>query len=167
VAKNEQELCRSPVAMFRLCKVFNTGVENSVQKRARRHDNSSFFNTVMRFAQFLCNETTAGRIFLRCSGRKIVKCSFGRKMQNVEQISCRTFVFRNEIWFWNKISVGPAVHSVPTRRFLQFYLDDLFGIADFKPLAVTLPAFRNYLNQDFSKRRVRNVRNPVAIRFDV
>ncbi len=73
VAKNEQELCRSPVAMFRLCKVFNTGVENSVQKRARRHDNSSFFNTVMRFAQFLCNESTAGRIFLRCSGRKIVK----------------------------------------------------------------------------------------------
>jgi len=33
VAKNKQELCRSPVAMFRLCKVFNTGVDNSVQKR--------------------------------------------------------------------------------------------------------------------------------------
>lgn len=99
--------------------------------------------------------------------KKIVKSFVWEKNAKRGTIFCRKFVFRNEIWFWNKISVDPAVHLVPTRRLFQFYLDDLFGIADFKPLAVTLPAFGNYLNQDFSKRRVRNVRNPLAIRFDV
>ena len=167
VAKRKQELCRSPVAMFRACKVFNTGVDNSVQKLVPRRDNSSFFNTLMRFAQFLCNESTGGKIFLRCSGRKNVMCFVWRKIQEAEQIFCGKFLFRSEIQFSSRICVGSAMRLIPTWRFFQLYLDNLFGIADFKPLAVTLPAFRNYLNQDFSKRRVRNVRNPLAIRFDV
>jgi hypothetical protein len=55
----EQEFCRSPAKIFLFRDVFNIDVENFVQKRSRSEVNLPFFNTLIRFAQFLCNEATA------------------------------------------------------------------------------------------------------------
>ena len=49
------EFCRSPEEIFRLDEVFNTGVENVVQKRSCDEVNLPLLNTLMRFAQLLCN----------------------------------------------------------------------------------------------------------------
>jgi len=55
----EQEFGRSPEKIFQLHEVFNTGVENFVQKRPFGGVNPPFFNGLMRFAQFLCNKAAA------------------------------------------------------------------------------------------------------------
>ena len=59
----EHEFSRSAGKIFRLDEVFNTGVENVVQKRSRGRVNPPFFNGLMRFAQFLCNKTGGARNF--------------------------------------------------------------------------------------------------------
>jgi hypothetical protein len=61
--KDRQEFCRSPEKIFQSGEVFNTGVENFVQKRCRSEVNLPFFNRLMRFAQLLCNEAAALEIF--------------------------------------------------------------------------------------------------------
>ena len=58
------EFCRSPEEIFRARVVFNTGVENFVQKRSRDRVNPPFFNGLMRFAQNLCKETAAQEILV-------------------------------------------------------------------------------------------------------
>ena len=64
MARNmEQEFRRSPEEIFRLDEVFNTGVENVVQKRRRNEVNPPLLNTLMRFAQFLCNGVKRERFF--------------------------------------------------------------------------------------------------------
>ena len=62
----EQEVCRSPEELFRLREVFNTDVENFVKKGGTSEGNSSFFNGVMRFAQFLCKRMVLKEF---CDGR--------------------------------------------------------------------------------------------------
>jgi len=59
----EQEFRRSPEEIFRLDEVFNTGVENFVQKRPCGEVNLPLLNTLMRFAQFLCNGVKREEIF--------------------------------------------------------------------------------------------------------
>ena len=63
----EQEFRRSPEEIFRLDEVFNTGVENVVQKRSCGEVNPPLLNTLMRFAQFLCNTMKRERFSGRMS----------------------------------------------------------------------------------------------------
>ncbi len=60
-----QEFGRSPEEIFRVREVFNTGVENFVQKRSCDEVNLPLLNTLMRFAQFLCNAMKRERFSAR------------------------------------------------------------------------------------------------------
>jgi len=70
----EQEVCRSPEKIFQPREVFNTGVENFVQKRSCGGVNPPFFNGLMRFAQYLCNKEAAREIFVTDEHRQAAKC---------------------------------------------------------------------------------------------
>src|SRR5262249_46422834 len=91
--ENKQVPCRSPDAMLRLCKVFNTDVDNSVQKRGTRSDNLSFFNTLMRFAQFLCKRIETRQDFPTAPQRK----KTGSALFNEKYETTKNFLRENSI----------------------------------------------------------------------
>ena len=45
--------------------------------------------------------------------------------------------------------------------------DDLLGIVDVEPVSERLPAIGNHLNQHAARRRLKQVRNSLLVRFDV
>src|SRR5690348_10213541 len=62
---------------------------------------------------------------------------------------------------------GNSTESIPLGRFFKMNFNNLLGIGDVVPLSVGLPAFRDNLNQNFSQGRIGNVRDALAVRFDV